>query len=640
MPRQTQIVLNNRYPHAATYINDNTEYDDTPIAEQPKFRAIQVITSPRGRSNEFIRVKNTKQLIEEYGTVDPKIDGQPYFNVMQIVAQDEVECDVLRVTPADAVKSNAILTLKIKPTKFVPPNDLTGAPGSPGKLDVRIVVERLTDLKNFDQLQKMFDAANDNMSEVDGEGYITVPLQAILSSGDGKYGDSYRFRLLKDIEMDQENPWVNYFMEISEVTADGVTPRSMISGTLFEEAVFANNTIYMPELLRDEDYVRLYSYVNDAAVDLVHEMYLDNVGPEATVTREKFDFYYGIDSQTGDPITGYNILKDAETAQFDAPDGIPLRGGSDGSLDVGDMSEATLKARQKVIDELYIAAFRGEIDDRIISKRRLPFDQMFDANYSESVKDVIRALAVQRGDAYFHLDAGFQPSKLSAVDYAVKHYPTGDALTGIELWHYTVRNPFNQRRVKFTGTHWLAGNLPRHIIEKGLHIPFAGSENAKITGHVPGAKNVHPVFDDVPKDVPLLNNMYDHRGNYVEALNEVDYFRGTQATGKVGRTIFHYSDLNEQSNIYQLLAIKRELENYAIASRYKFTDQQSRNRYKEDADILLDKYRTDGILTLTVKYDMGKGYETTRSIIHCYVEIVFNGIGKRQIIEIDINPRN
>lgn len=639
MPRETQIILNDRFPHSKTVINDNTEYDDTPIPSTAEFRAIQVISSPRGRSNEFITMKTDKQLMDEFGIADPKVDGQPYFNALELVKQIGVECDVMRVTPADAYKANAIITLKIKPTKYIPPNDLTNSPAVPGSMDVRIVVERLEALKDFDQLEEIFSAANDNMEEVDGAGYITVPLQAVLCAGDGKYGNAYRFRIIKDVDSDNENPYVNYFFEVSEVTTEGLKARDMVSATLFEESVYANSTIYLPEVLRDKEVPRLFSFVNDEAVDLVHELYLDTIGPDATISRERFDFLYGINPLTNQPIDGYNIVQDAETAVFDAPDGTPLRGGSDGSLDTGDLSSDTLKARQEIIDELYVSAFRGDLDDRILSKRRLPYHQLFDANYSEDVKDTIRALTVQRGDVYAHLDAGFQPSKLSAVDYAVNHYETGDMLTGIELWHYTVRNPFNKRRVKFTGTHFLASKLPTHIITNGMHIPFAGSENALITGHVRGAKNVHPVFDDVPKDVPLLNDMFDHRGNYVEALDEVNYFRGTQATGKVGTTIYHYSDLNEQSNIYQMLAIKRDLENFAITSRYKFTDQESRNRYKEDADIILEKYRTAGILVLEVKYAMNPGYESIRSIIHCYVEIVFNGIGKRQIIEIDINPR-
>lgn len=642
MPRENQILLNNRYPHHVVVINDNTEYDDTPIPTAPLFRSLQVIVSPRGRSNEFITIDDVKQFEREFGKADPKYFGQPFFNVHALVKQTGVQVEVLRVSPPDASKSNAVLVAKVRPTKYKPANDLTGTPEVPGKLEVRLDVDFIENLRDFDQIASIYSASNEAIDEVDGEGFVSIPLQTILSPGDGKYGNGYRFRVIKDTEMDKENSYSNYFLEVLEMGESGLRQLSLTTGTLIEESIYGGKSAYLPDILRDrEGGPTVFSYVNDEGVDLLHELYQDTLGPAATIPREKFDYITMTIAGTTELAPGISVIVDKDTLNLDSPDGIPLRGGSDGSLDLGDLSDDVLEARTRVIEDLYQAAFRGELDDRILSKRRLPIDQLFDANYPESVKNIIRELVVTRGDFYAHLDSGFQPSKSSAVDYAVKIYPTGDALTGLELYHMIVRDPYRQRRMKVTGTHFLASKLPTHIINYGAHRPFAGAKYALITGHVGGNNSVFPVFDDVPKDRDMLDMNFDHRGNYAEALDATRYFRGTQSTGKIGTTIYHFSDMSEQSNIYQLLNIKAELEYYAlIEQRYNFTDTDSLNQYKLDMDIVLDKYRGLGNERIEVKYEMTTDYEKIRSIVHCYVEIVFKGIGKRQIIEIDINPRS
>lgn len=642
MPRENQILLNNRYPHFVTHINDNTEFDDTPTPTAPLFRSLQVIVSPRGRTNEFITVDDVTQFEREFGKADPKYYGQPFFNARALLEQQGVQVDILRVSPADASKSNAVLVAKVRATKYKPANDLTGTAAVPGKLEVRLDVDFIDNLRDFKQISDIYTSANEAIDEVDGEGFVSIPLQTILSPGDGKYGNGYRFRIIKDTEMDRENAYSNYFLEVLEMSENGLRQLSLTTGTLIEESIYGGKSAYLPDLLRDrENGPTVFSYVNDEGVDLFHELYQDTLGPEAVVSREKFDYISQLIAGTVDVTPGITVIRDKDTVNLDAPDGIPLRGGSDGSLDLGDLSADVLEARERAIEDLYQAAFRGEIDERILSKRRLPINQLFDADYPESVKNIIRELVVTRGDFYAHLDSSFQPSKSSAVDYAVNVYKTGDALTGLELYHMIIRDPYRRRRMKVTGTHFLAANLPRHILTYGMHRPFAGAKYAMITGHVGGNKAVFPVFDDVPKDRDMLDTNFDHRGNYAEALDQNRFFRGTQSTGKIGTTIYHFSDMSEQSNIYQLLSIKNELEYYAlIEQRYNFTDTDSLNRYKEDMDIVLEKYRGLGIETLNVKYEISTDYERIRSIVHCYVEIVFKGIGKRQIIEIDINQRN
>ena len=70
---------------------------------------------------------------------------------------------------------------------------------------------------------------------------------------------------------------------------------------------------------------------------------------------------------------------------------------------------------------------------------------------------------------------------------------------------------------------------------------------------------------------------------------------------------------------------------------YNFSEAEDRKLFTESADRLLSQYR--GMCqSAKVRFEATQ-FEEQRSAIHCYLDVVFKGIIKSGIIEIDINPR-
>ena len=84
--------------------------------------------------------------------------------------------------------------------------------------------------------------------------------------------------------------------------------------------------------------------------------------------------------------------------------------------------------------------------------------------------------------------------------------------------------------------------------------------------------------------------------------------------------------------------MKRELETFVSKKLYNFAEPEDRKRFTEDADELLRPYNVTKVRSFEVHFDMN-AFEEERSILHCYLAVVFKTMAKRGIIEIDINKR-
>lgn len=608
MPIVGQIQPNYLQPHVATYINDNTEFQDSAAPRvDDNVKMMYVITSPRGRDNVFLTHKNEFDWLAEYG--NPKMDlyGQAGYMAYNSLATGLCTVKTMRVMPEDATYANALIGLKVKVDETLP---------EAKKLLVKHTCSFNESVKDKGDLLAALEALREE--EPDEHGYTTIPLMAVYSLGRGVYGNEYRVRVSQSIQMDRENEYKNAKIEILG-TEKGLKSLGFFEGTIHPEGLEGKRSIYIQDFVNDvttgSGHINIE--IDPSALIQFTEIYKE-VNPEAKA--ETIDIFGFLD-RTQKPLPSIEIQED--TVVLDTVEGIPLSGGADGSF-----SNTDPTARQTAINAMLVKAFKGEIDKSILSRRRVPADVLLDACYDAEVKRSLVDLAVARNASGLYLDSGNITTAAQAVDWAQDMENMSPWLLSKNVQCYKVRDPFTYRPITVSITYHFATAIPAHFKNKGRFVPFAGPD-VRITNMIPGT--LLPVIDSDDKE--LKEELYVKRVNFFECVSENIFQRGAQTTAQN-----IWSDLSEEHNMHELFDIKRVIEDYAASRIYNFAEVEDRNRFTEDARMLFANRIGTRLRSFDVRFEMN-AWEEERSILHCYIEVIFKTIAKRVIIEIDINKR-
>lgn len=337
-----------------------------------------------------------------------------------------------------------------------------------------------------------------------------------------------------------------------------------------------------------------------------------------------------------------NAYTDSDSVVFmDDVSGASLSKGSDGYFtnprteEIQDPITLTTTTKQWTyedeVENCYKKAWSGDLDKRILSAKRIKAHAFFDANYPMSVKNIIADLVVNlRKDCVFYADTGLRKSISTAeAQSMVEDFANfQDCKLSKNIHCYMVKEPNSMKRVLVTITYLLASQFCEHIIANGVHIPFV-NEYCRLTGHI--KNSLYPTIDDYDSD--LKEFLVQNRFNYFETMDDNVYQRATQNTSEP-----YTSDLLEENNVHIMLEMKNGIERIIASSLYNFADYEERMRLR---DTVQDKYRgwnNSRVQSFDITFKSNK-FEQERSIIHAYLEIIFRPLGKRAILEIDINPR-
>lgn len=622
MPQPVQIVPNFRHPHNMVVINNNTWFDDS-VAEAQYYgvSSVFVINSPKGEDRTIVPISRPTHYTEEFGVGTFNVHGQPYYNAYNFLSNNnDVLAYVMRVTAEDAAYSHVVIVANVRPD------------AANGKFEVYFEAIYLDDVRDHDELIRRAKALREDDTP-DADGFFKYPVFFLRSSGRGVYGDNFRFRMYKETNMDEENNYLNYRMDVYEME-EYLKLKDAVKGSIYEEAIELFTTLYMQDTLNDFERGKVKMYSFQENLEDIYNLYVETVQPSVQVPYEQFDFFYGLDKEY-DPIEGYTVYGPTfhdNAITLESAEGIVLSNGSDGIFAV-QRTEAEKQAREAAIEDAYIKAFTGEFDRKILFKRQTPQTLFFDACYPEAVKYEIINWLINRHDGYGHLDVGLINTITDAIGWGEKLYNLGHITYGKSFQSYEVRDPFTNKKIRVTYPHFLAGNLPTHYMKAGEHIAYAAAD-APLLGHVP--RSVKPDLD--ADDSESKEALYILRMNYLETLAENVYQRGTQSTSDIGAKRTSWSDLNEENNVYVLLEYKRMLEKYVNTLTYDFAEAEDRAQFTSDCKRMLEPDIGVKVRSVNVRFDMTP-WEEERSILHCYLEIVFKTMVKRSIIEIDVNPR-
>ena len=632
MPQSTQIIPEYTQPHVTTVINDNTSIPDdgVQIVEYTGVNTLILTTADQGRDNQLVDSRALGQLIEEFGYPNMKLHGQPLYNAVHYLSQTQYErrAFIMRVLPDDATYANAIIVAKVKPTAKV------GV--TPGSLSVKIETYQIADYSTEADLVAEMTALRSDVP--DASGYLSFPLFALVSRGRGKYGNNVRVRMTKDVMSDKENIYTNYNVQVYVINS-GLNIKATVSGSLYEGALEGTKTICIEDKIdaSDDSKQKINFKIDQDSLEELHDLYLATVAPDAPVDLDEFDFIYGLKRNSSEKITGYNIEAPAEGVQtLDGVEGVALTGGSDGILDPKVLADKVAagketRNREDIINELFINALSGTTDRRINSRKRIPLDFVCDANYAEDVKNALSILCLKRGDFSTFLDSGIFATLSDANEWVNTYTPEyQNRLITREFQNYKIRDPYTGKKITVTTPYYLIGRLvSSYATPDNMSEVIAGPARALITDHVP--YSMTPSIDDDELDIKQV--FYDKKLNYYVTQGENIYCRGTQSTTQEKDT-----DLSEENNVRILMDIKSVLEGFSSNIIYSNTQPDDIVTINKQVKEYIQRYYPGHVVSFDV-YFTANEWEQKRNILHCYAAVVFKGLAKRIIIEIDVNPR-
>ena len=548
------------------------------------------------------------------------INGQPLMNAYaaaKAASDSNAMLHCLRVTAEDAAYSTATLIAKYKVDA--------------GAMNIQYVIKpsdaNLTDLAHLDTCCVV-------SADEDEAGYTAVKLFTVAYRGRGEYGKNIRFRITTDKASDKNNNYKNYNFQIyrNEKILEQV---ENFSATFVPDAIYSNSSIYMEDVVNDAvaGSSVIAMHVNAEGFQTLYDAYL-TAQPDTTFTLNDFDPLMGIDKYTQKAIAGLTIEAAAEVTPAEGETavdlaiatGISLLGGSDGALSM------TNEDRQTVLNDLYLKAFEGKIDENIRSKNRYPATFIFDANFDIKTKLAIVALAVQRTDCVAMIDFGTDiATKASVGEYFDTNFDgiIDTRMCSFEPYCMKVRDPYSQKTVTVTSTYWLASEYFTHINNwNGKHRPMAGNRFGIMSGYI--SNSVYPVFDD-DLDTAILDELADKHCNIAKYNQNQVVVRAMQNTAQSKMTA-----LSELSNVLILLDVKRDCERLCSQNEYDFSEAEDIARFNVAASTITDKYAAAQVRSISAHFDKND-WEAERNILHLYVEMVHKDLVKTTIIEIDVN---
>ena len=616
-------------PHVEFYVNDNTAYTPTTATVDPLVRSLHIFTSDKGRDGVILKMNSVSEYISEYGKMNYASHGQACYMPFATLSGGG-SCYCMRITDPKSVYSSLMVVCGIK------------VDTDTQKIIMKFETRELT-LSSESGISLAMNTHLQEGTNVDADGFNIYPLFCFYAAGRGSYGNNFRIRLTTDPISDKLYSFKNFALEVLS-SESGLARLERFSGvSLFRDASIGSSSFFIEDAVNDDDtgskYIRtVVDYSNYTSLINVIKGAKDIVSDKLEfIDESSVDFLFGT---TGTTLTTGEVINLSEfivydtasvgTVTLDGANGLSLSSGYDGDLS----SNIESSIRETAMDNLFINAYKGQINKAVKSKLRFPVEYMFDANHSEAVKTAMTDLCnakndgTSRNDCFLYLDAGIHNDTTSLVSWAQANTSKGDYHVSKEGQWYEIKDPYSGKRVPVTITYFLASILPAHVRNNAIDTPLVGSLYARLSGHI--KNSLTPVIECAYYE--LKDQLQEARVNYFEAVAENTFTRANQITAQTDT-----SDLSQENNVRVLLTIKRELEAMAQSLLFNFNEASDRKSYTDAAGRLFQKY-SGVIRSGSVRFD-STAHEEIRGILHCYAEIVFKSLVTNCIIEVDINPR-
>ena len=478
---------------------------------------------------------------------------------------------------------------------------------------------------------------------------------ALVSSA--KYG-SETTTLIDDVLDDAETGVAPLDVHVNEENVELIYDKYVEFITGLRQDLIEDYEKKLDEYAVPEEMLNGTSVITDEYVEKVAELkeieaMIDATEEDNIPDLDEFDVIFGQKVASTEMLTGLEFCKTLDntvdtTAEdynaaaytadvvvdFQSAKGLKLYNGTNGYFDKPRVTTVdgveVQSTYEEEVNRCYEKAFNGTYDKKILSPRRVGITAFFDANYPMSVKKQMVDLASARYECRVYLDTNIIPSLSTAtLKNLITEYSIFDNhMVSIDIHNYLVREYSTNKKVNVTISYLLSALYVDHLTHYGYHIPFC-KEYAQLTGHI--KDSIKPVIEEY--DAEIKEKLNTNRLNYFECIDENIFQRATQNTTQKANT-----DLLEESNSTILYNFKRMIEEDVQAELYNFAEETVRNSFIEVEKAKYASLQGSVVESFNISFATSR-YEFEHSILHCYLTIVFRGLTKQAIVEIDINKR-
>lgn len=727
MPRSPKIVPAYTSAHTATYINDNSGVRPLVMPQRPvidtSLKTLCIFGSEKGLDNTLMYVPPAQWARYQnwFGIPNFNKFGQCALHPYHLLTNNPntgVWC--MRVLPDDAAYANGIVV-----AHFGLQNVTEEVPNGSGGLStivhkefqIMYTVESylpdgtdlgcLSDFGDFNSL----DVAQKEWTRLpplstDENGWYHLPIAVIRPAGHGKYGNKYSFRFERDLSAEKERNMKMFRLSILD-SFQATVYKSSYRGSFVNSTVGQRVSSFEDNILDMGQDANIMMRVYPDNVEYIfsqYQEYLKTIDINAIpgdkerkvfeysnqIIVDQFDPIFGCMIGNNTPLHGLHIIDEPLAmynnaavldprymlaANIKLGAGQKLNGGTDGSFDKPPLGQTF----QEVYDEELVKAFQGAKDGRIIDKYRIPFEFIFDANYTfapddeaHNVKGAMFALNNARcrnkydvpdtgAGCQLFLDAGQKYTDIttqignnnrtdpewtyemnSELLTLTRSFSMFDnRITSAEFQHGQVYDPFTNRRITVTPTWNLVKKYIPMLQNKDIMIPFAGKDVAIWDDIIPGT--LYPSLSNI--DMDIKEELETQRFNYyqydggAETGSEI-VVRMSQNTrqppdndlgNQGGRT-----SLVNENNMVVMNAYVKGVEEFNRGKLWTFNDKTNQKSFTDE---LNSRYKGwEGVKCETLStYFTADREDQLHDILRCYSAMVFRNLNKVIIHEIDVN---
>lgn len=295
--------------------------------------------------------------------------------------------------------------------------------------------------------------------------------------------------------------------------------------------------------------------------------------------------------------------------------GLELKEGSNGAF-----GEAPFGKTE--YDNALINFFNGNFTDKIYDVDNYKIDLIVDANYSSDVKREIEKLVTFREDLFYIRDLGLGLNNIEDIlladSKALKNKFSASYLTS-----YDIVDPYSRKQVPVTIGYTLSKLLVYHF-NNGRTRPLAG----ELYGMV-----INDAIEGTVNFIPKVTPSYDQKEQLVDAkINYASYFDNrlvleTLFTSQEEETQFSYIN-----NVLAVQEVVKALRTRCPKVRYSFIDGEDLERYKDDVNIVLNKY-VPNFKTLKMVY-LQDSAMVANNTFYAAIEVTFRNFVQTEYFKI------
>lgn len=369
-----------------------------------------------------------------------------------------------------------------------------------------------------------------------------------------------------------------------------------------------------PNLVVSGQNISLYSMVNTNSTQLVCvddstgvESYIAALAEATGLTEEDM---YAIDplfgcTKKGVALDNLVVADDGIDLQYNY--GQILQSGSNGKFGTHPIKEVEEFSTQAV------EALDGTFDSTIFNVDQYRLNAIVDANYPDTVKRAIEALATFREDFHYFRDQGLGVNTIDLITEK-RNVECKNMFCSTYPQSYDIIDPYSKKQISVTIGYDLAQLLVAHC-DNGSNLPTAGMKhNMVIKNAIYGTLSFNPTIcpDPIGNQKEILDDMHINYASYIDNQLVIE----TLYTSQEKHTQWSYIN-----NVMGIQDVVKAIRMRCPVIRYTFIDSEDLEQYRADVEEVIAPYRTN-FKTLELEYMEDATYSANK-IFYAVLKVVY-----------------